>query len=77
MKQLTLTCRIVSSYIHKKGHWCVEPGYVYTQDELLFLTAKLAVFQQRTKIIFNFYIGIGCGPRTCEQDNEPFKFTVL
>jgi len=77
MKQLTLTCRLVSSYIHKKGHWCVQPGYVYIQFELLFLTGKLAVFQQRAKIIFNFYIGIGRGPRTCEQDNEPFKFIVL
>lgn len=59
MKQLTLTCRLVSSYIHKKGQWCVQPGYVYTQVELLFHTVKLAVFQQRAKIIFNFYFGIG------------------
>ena len=59
MKQLTLTCRLVSSCMHKKGHWCFQHGYVYTQVALLFLTAKLAVFQQRDKIIFNVYIGLG------------------
>jgi len=58
MKQLTLTCRLVSSYIHKKGHWCVQPGYMYTHVALLSLTAKLVVFQQRAKIIFNFYVGL-------------------
>jgi len=47
MKQLTLTCTLVSSYVHKKGHWCVQPDYVYTQVALLFLTAKLVVFQRR------------------------------
>jgi hypothetical protein len=54
MKQLTLTCRLVSSYIHKKGHWCVQPSYVYTQVAFLFLTTKLVIFQERDKIIFNF-----------------------
>lgn len=58
MKQLTLTCILMSSYIHKKMHWFVQPGYVYTQVALLFLTAKLVVFQQRANMIFNIYIGL-------------------